>query len=466
MPAVPGREIPAAAGCDGLPAAPAARRRAGMTPGTGAAGSGAHRTHPAHRPGDISDRAVKLSHKRRIPPAWVRLAAVAGPGLVVMLADTEAGSVVAAAQSGADWGYRLVLPQLLLTPALFMAQDLAGTLGLATGRGLVELVLRRFGRPAALVLLATIAVSCMGALVTELSGLAGVGRLFGVPEWQTSAAAATGLLAIVLTATYRSVERAAIAAGLCELSFIVLAALAHPSGADMARQVVSVPWTQHGYLYLLAANLGTCVIPWALVYQQSASIDKGLNQAHRAAVRIETLLGAALCQVITAAIVVAAAACCAGQPLGQVGDIARAFAAAIGPAAGRAVFAIGLSGGAIVAAIVVCLTAAWAFGEALGARRSLSESPAQAPWFYVAFAIVLGGGALLVGSGTNLVRLTVGAGVLNALLLPIMLAFLFVTARRELPPGMRPRGAYALLMALVLGTTACVGLYAGIVGAL
>ncbi|MDA8249908.1 MAG: hypothetical protein M0Z28_12115, partial [Rhodospirillales bacterium] len=52
---------------------------------------------------------------------WQLLALTIGPGLVVMLADTEAGSVIAAAQSGAEWGYRLVLPQFLLIPALFMA---------------------------------------------------------------------------------------------------------------------------------------------------------------------------------------------------------------------------------------------------------------------------------------------------------------------------------------------------------
>jgi Mn2+/Fe2+ NRAMP family transporter len=36
----------------------------------------------------------------RAPP----LLAVLGPGVMVMLADTDAGSVVTAAQSGAAWG--------------------------------------------------------------------------------------------------------------------------------------------------------------------------------------------------------------------------------------------------------------------------------------------------------------------------------------------------------------------------
>lgn len=403
--------------------------------------------------------------------SWQQLALTIGPGLVVMLADTEAGSVVAAAQSGASWGYRLVLPQFLLTPALFMAQELAARLGLTTGRGLAELVLHRLGRLPAALLLATLVASCLGALVTEISGIAGVGELFGVPVWQSSALVLAGLLGVVWTGSYRSVELVAIAVGLCELAFIVLAWLAHPSPAAMAAQALDMPLGDRGYLYLLAANLGTCVIPWAVVYQQSASIDKGLTQANLAAMRLETLLGAILCQTVTAAVVVAAAAAfnhggTAPFALDKVGDIANAFSAAVGPAAGRIVFAVGLSGGALVAAIVVCLTVAWTFGEVLGLSHSLSERPAQAPWFYSAFTALLVGGAALVASGVNLVRLSVAAGVLNAVLLPVVLWFLFRIARCELPADQRLRGCYAVAVAVVLTLTAGLGLYAGVAGSL
>ena len=41
-----------------------------------------------------------------------------GPGLMVMLADTDAGSVITAAQSGARYGYQLILTQVVLIPVL------------------------------------------------------------------------------------------------------------------------------------------------------------------------------------------------------------------------------------------------------------------------------------------------------------------------------------------------------------
>src|SRR3984885_14242419 len=60
---------------------------------------------------------------------WHHLALAIGPGLVVMLADTEAGSVIAAAQSGAQWGYRMVLPQVIFIPILYVVQQMTVRLG-------------------------------------------------------------------------------------------------------------------------------------------------------------------------------------------------------------------------------------------------------------------------------------------------------------------------------------------------
>ena len=77
---------------------------------------------------------------------WRHFAAVAGPGLVVMLADTDAGSIITAAQSGAEWGYGLLLLQLVLVPILFMVQELTVRLGIVTRKGHAELISDQFGR--------------------------------------------------------------------------------------------------------------------------------------------------------------------------------------------------------------------------------------------------------------------------------------------------------------------------------
>ena len=114
---------------------------------------------------------------------FATIAAVWGPGLLVMLADTDAGNVVTAAESGARWGYRLAPLLLLLTPVLVLVQDLAVRIGLFRQRGFGELVRERFGRAGAFAAAAALIVATLGSLVTELTGIAGVGELYGVSRW-------------------------------------------------------------------------------------------------------------------------------------------------------------------------------------------------------------------------------------------------------------------------------------------
>src|SRR3989338_4336597 len=89
---------------------------------------------------------------------------VFGPGLVVMLADTDAGSIIVAAQSGAQWGYHLLLLQFVLMPILFIAQELAVRLGIVTGKGHGELIKKMFGKKWAWLSVSTLIVSCIGAM--------------------------------------------------------------------------------------------------------------------------------------------------------------------------------------------------------------------------------------------------------------------------------------------------------------
>ena len=72
---------------------------------------------------------------------------------------------------------------------------------------------------------------------------------------------------------------------------------------------------------------------------------------------------------------------------------------------------------------MVCLTAAWGLGEVAGFRRSLSDHPKEAPWFYGIFSVALIAAAFVVGIGVNLIRLSLAIEVMNALLLPVVLAF-------------------------------------------
>lgn len=399
---------------------------------------------------------------------WARFAAVAGPGVVVMLADTDAGSIITAAQSGAQWGYRLLLLQVVLIPILFVVQELTVRLGIVTGQGHGRGIREHFGRGWAWVSVGTLLLACVGALVTELSGIAGVGALVGLPGWTSMAIVVTGLVLMAWTGSYATVERIALAVGLFELVFLVVAWRAHPDLGAMARGALDIPFKDTNYLYLAAANVGAVIMPWMVFYQQSAVVEKGLTLADLRAARMDTAVGAVVTQVIMAAVLVVTAATIGqshrGQALDTVQQIAQAITPFVGVHAGTLMFALGMIGASLVATIVVTLTAARTLGELLGFRHSLEHAPKEAPWFYGVYTLALVVGGMVVASGVDLVKLSVGVQVMNALLLPIVLGFLFMLARRALPAPHRLSGPYAWVVGVTIVVTAGFGLYAGLSG--
>ena len=216
----------------------------------------------------------KSTNKRK----WLLLLLTIGPGLTVMLADTDAGSIITAAQSGAQWGYKLLALQFLLIPILYFVQELTTRIGITTAKGHGQLIKDVFGKKWAWLSVGTLLIAAIGALVTEFAGIVGVGMLFGVSKWITVPMVALILILISCAGKYKRVERIAILVGFFELVFIPAAIYAKPDLAAMMGGLIgNQPLNNSSYWILIAANVGAVIMPWMVFYQQGAVIDKGLS---------------------------------------------------------------------------------------------------------------------------------------------------------------------------------------------
>jgi Mn2+/Fe2+ NRAMP family transporter len=353
---------------------------------------------------------------------------------------------------------------------LYMVQELTVRLGIHTGRGHGELIRERFGAGWAWLSTAGLAAATIGSLVTEFTGVAGIGELYGLSRGLTLPIATATLLAVVATGSYRRVERTAIVIGLFELAFFAVAWAAHPKLGTVARDAVDLPIGNHEFMYLAAAVIGAVFNPWMIFYQQSAIADKKLQPSGLKAARWDTAVGAVLTQCLTGAVLVAAAATLksggVSASLDSVGEISIALSPLLGESVGRMVFSIGVLGASMVAAIVSSLALTWGVGEVTGYRRSLEYGPFRARWFYGVYAACVVGAAALVWFVPDLVWLNIAAQVLNAFLLPLVIGFLVALAVKALPEPLRPRGGYLWVL---IGTSAmviAVGLFGGVSGLL
>ena len=383
------------------------------------------------------------------------LAATLGPGLVVMLADSDAGSLITAAKSGAVWGYAMVLPQILLIPVLYAVQEITVRLGVATGEGHGALIRRHFGPAVALLSSLTLFLSATGALLSEFAAVAGVGEIFGVSRWVTVPLATAFLVGIAMTGSYKRAERIGIALGMAELAFIPAMLMAHPGLSSLARGLASAPVTNHSYLLLLTANIGAVVMPWMIFYQQGAVVDRGLREADLGRERRDTAIGAVLTQLVTIATVILFAATVGrlgfGDRLDTVGRMSAALQPFLGDLGAKALLGLAMLGAALVAALVASLAAAWGLSEVFGWRHSLNERPDRATAkFYTIYWLAHILGAAVVLSGISLVQAVVEVEVMNALLLPVVLGLLLLLEARALPARLRIHGLHR---ALVLGVS-------------
>jgi Mn2+/Fe2+ NRAMP family transporter len=365
----------------------------------------------------------------RFRASVVRFLAVLGPGIVVMFADTEAGSITTAVTSGAQFGFKLVLLQLLLIVPLYVVQEMTVRLGTITGKGHARLIRERYGIGWAWVSLGTMLVTNVAALVTEFAGIAGAAHIFGLPPGPLVLAAAALLGIVIFTASYKRAEGFALALCLLELLFIPAAFAAHPHVADVVRYGVfgSQPLGDRTYLLLVASNIGAVIMPWMIFYQQSSVVDKGLTEGDLGYARLDTAIGSVLTQTITIAIVVTAAATLYAHHV-QVTDAARA-ALALQPLLGRVAgvaFGAGLVGAAMLGAFVVSLATAWGFGEAFGWRCSLNDGLRAKRFTALYLACIAVAAAVVLIPGLPLVTMTVGVEAFNGFVLPVVLVFLLL----------------------------------------
>jgi hypothetical protein len=112
------------------------------------------------------ERAGRRTWRQRL----LALAAIIGPGLIVMVGDNDAGGVATYAQAGQDYGTSLLWTLVLLIPVLIVNQEMVVRLGAVTGVGHARLIFERFGRFWGLFSVADLFLLNFLTIVTEFIG--------------------------------------------------------------------------------------------------------------------------------------------------------------------------------------------------------------------------------------------------------------------------------------------------------
>jgi hypothetical protein len=120
--------------------------------------------------------------RRGLRSRGLALLAIAGPGLIVMVGDNDAGGVSTYSQAGQNYGTSLLWVLLLLIPVLIVNQEMVVRLGAVTGVGHARLIAERFGRFWAWFSVVDLFVLNFLTIVTEFIGVNFALSYFGVSK--------------------------------------------------------------------------------------------------------------------------------------------------------------------------------------------------------------------------------------------------------------------------------------------
>ena len=354
---------------------------------------------------------------------------VFGPGLIVMVADNDAGAVSTYSQAGAQYGTLLLWIVLLLLPVTYFIQEMVVRLGIATGKGHAAMIYQRFGKWWGLFSLVDLELVNFLTLVTEFACIhlalskLGIDPRYGVPL------AAAGLLFIVLSGSYRRWERTVVFLCLLDFAWFAIAYRVGPPLGQIVKHSV-VPSAPPGgitpdLMFLIIAIVGTTIAPWQLFFQQSCIADKRLRFADLKWARLDTFLGA--CITITAAacmMVVGTASQAHGLHFTDPAQMAVDLGALAGPLVKDGLLLLMINA-AVLGTTAISLSSAWAYGEVRGWPHSLQLPVRKAPGFYALYLICVAAAAgIVLIPGAPLQLIILGVQVLAGVMLPSAIIFL------------------------------------------
>jgi Mn2+/Fe2+ NRAMP family transporter len=228
--------------------------------------------------------------------------------------------------------------------------------------------------------------------------------------------------------------------------------------------VVKVPWGEaltglliprvqwnSAFLTTLVAILGTTISPYLFVWQSSQEAEdqridpnkKPLkHEPHKEPeetkrIRIDTLVGMGVSNVIAIAIIMTTAATLHASGKTDIESSAQA-AEALKPVAGALaefIFALGIVGTGLLAVPVLAGSTAYAIGEGLKWPVGLSRKPKEAVAFYAVLAVSVALGVVINFVGVDPIKALYWSAVINGILAAPVMAIMMLLVRRRAVMG-------------------------------
>jgi NRAMP (natural resistance-associated macrophage protein)-like metal ion transporter len=366
-----------------------------------------------------------------------------GPGLVTGASDDDPSGIGTYSQVGAQFRFTMLWTAPAALPLAAAVEELAGRIGLCSGRGLAAEIKQHLPRPFIYMAAALVIAANIFNVGADLGSMAAALHLL-VPIPAAAMVVGVGVLILLLEVLipYRQYSKVLRLTTLALLAYIgVLVVVKVDWGAVLNELVVPHLTWDKAYLGGLIAIFGTTISPYLMFWQASEEVEENEGpDPHRRpttqqvrGMRLDVITGMAAAVIVMFAIIVATSTTLGAKGITDINS-AEDAAEALRPIAGSfasLLFTLGIVGTGSLAVPVLAGSTGYALAETLSWNEGLSKSVRDARGFYAIIAV-----AMLVGIGLNFIGINpikalVYAAVLNGLAAPPLMVMMMVVGNKK-----------------------------------
>lgn len=361
--------------------------------------------------------------------------AIFGPGFITANVDNDPGGILTYSQAGAKFGYALLWTLIPTTIALIIVQEMAARMGAVTGKGLSDLIREEFGFRWTFFTMLILGLADFGNIMAEFAGMGTGMGLFGVSKYIAIPIGAVLVWILVVSGSYKMVERVLIGFSLIYFTYVASALLANPSWkATIQDTFVPTVSRSSAYLVAVVGLIGTTITPWMQFYLQGSIVEKGIGKRQYSLSKWDVISGCIITDVVAFFIMLACAATLYPAGIHSINDAAEA-ADALKPLAGEwaaLLFAVGLVNAAMLSAAILPLATAYNICEGLGFESGVNKRFSEAPVFYWLYTLLIAFGAgVVLLPHIPLLKVILYSQVVNGVLLPFLLIFMLILVNKK-----------------------------------
>ncbi len=369
-----------------------------------------------------------------------------GPGLVTGAADDDPSGIGTYTQAGAAFGFTLAWMMPFMLPMMIAIQEMAGRIGLVTGKGLASIIKDHYSRWFLYFTVFFLVFANTVNIGADIGAMAASAQLIiDIPYVWWTLFFTTGIVLLELIVPYKKYAKILKWLCLSLFAYIVTAFMVNmPWGEVLRNTLVPTFKLEPAFILAIVALLGTTISPYLFFWEPSQIVEEQVAHRWRKDIdgapyvtshrvkqfRSDNVAGMFLSQLVAFFILITAAATLHAVGIFNVGSAAEAAKALEPlvkgfPNAGfvaKLLFALGIIGTGLLAIPILAGSAAYAVSEALDMREGLSQKVNRAKGFYGVIAGATLTGLLINFSGIDPIKALYYAAIINGVMaVPLIL---------------------------------------------